>query len=72
MPVFLMHTIFAASLRIALVKMGIGSAVAHIALGIGISFAGPIFAAKIMGRFDWMDFLLYPGKYIKITLADKE
>lgn len=66
MPIFLMHTIFAASLRSLLLKMGIGSATLHIALGLVISFIGPIIAAIVMSKVKYLDFFLYPGKYIKI------
>lgn len=64
MPVFLMHTIFAAAIRALLLKLNITSATVHIVLGIVISFAGPIVAAVIMAKVKWLDFLLYPNKYI--------
>jgi membrane-bound acyltransferase YfiQ involved in biofilm formation len=65
MPIFLMHTIFSAVLRSALFKMGITSAAVHVTLGLLISFAGPIAAAKVMSYFKGLDFLLYPNRYIK-------
>lgn len=66
MPIYLMHTIFAASLRSLLLKLGIGSEVIHITLGLAISFVGPIFAAIVMDKVKYLDFFLYPGKYIRI------
>lgn len=66
MPIFLMHTLFAASLRSVLLKIGICSAGIHMVLGITISFIGPMFAAIIMKQTKWMEFFLYPGKFIKI------
>ena len=39
MPIFLMHTLFAAPLRSVLIKIGIESAVIHVVLGLGVSFA---------------------------------
>lgn len=65
MPIFLMHTIFAAGLRSVLLKIGIDQGVIHLTLGLLISFAGPIVAAEIMKKTRWMEFLLYPGKYIR-------
>lgn len=65
MPIFLMHTLFAAPLRFILLKMGIVNAVIHVVLGIGISFAGPIVAAWIMKKTKWMEFFLYPNKFLK-------
>ena len=66
MPIFLMHTIFAASIRVVLMKIGVHSAVIHVVIGLAISFVGPIIAAEIMKRFRWMEIFLYPGKYIKL------
>ena len=66
MPIFLMHTIFAAFMRSLLLKIGIQNCLVHIILGLGASFAGPILAAKIMKRYKWLDIFLYPGKYIRL------
>ena len=62
MPIFLMHTLFAASLRSVLLKVGVTNAVAHVVLGLGISFAGPIIATWIMKKTKWLEFFLYPNK----------
>lgn len=64
MPIFLMHTLFAAPLRSLLMKIGIESAVVHMILGLGISFAGPIIAAWIMKKIKWLEFFLYPNKVL--------
>lgn len=66
MPIFLMHTIFAASVRAVLLKIGIQNGVIHMVIGLGISFVGPIIAAEVMKRIKCMEFFLYPGKYIKL------
>lgn len=66
LPIFVMHTIFAASLRSLLLKVGVTNWLVHMILGIGISFAGPIIAAAIMRRFKWMEFFLYPGRILKL------
>ena len=66
MPVFLMHTIFAAGMRVVLLKLDITLPIIHIALGLGASFVGPIIAAEIMKKFK-LDILYYPGKFIKIN-----
>ncbi len=63
MPVFLMHTIFAAGLRAVLLKLGIASPAIHVLSGIAVSFLGPIAAAFVMERIK-LDFLVYPGKYL--------
>lgn len=64
MPIFLMHTLFAAPLRSVLLKIGITNAVVHVLLGLGISFTGPIAAAWIMKKTKWLEFFLYPNKFI--------
>ena len=66
MPIFLMHTLFAAPLRTVLFKLGIHNAIIHVVLGIAISFIGPIIAAIIMNKTKWLEFFLYPGKFIKM------
>ena len=66
MPIFLMHTLFAAPLRTLLFKFGVENAVIHVTLGIAISFAGPIIAAFIMKKSKWLEFFLYPEKFIRI------
>ena len=41
-------------------------AVIHVVLGLGISFIGPIIAAWIMKKTKWLEFFLYPNKFVKI------
>ena len=65
MPIFLMHTLFAAPLRSVLLKIGISNSAIHVVLGLGISFAGPIIATWIMKKTKWLEFFLYPNKYLK-------
>lgn len=65
MPIFLMHTLFAAPMRSVLLKMGITNTVVHIVLGLAISFAGPIIAAWIMKKTKWLEYFLYPNKFIR-------
>lgn len=67
MPVFLMHTIFAAGVRSVLMKLGVTTAYVHILCGIGASFAGPVIAAIIMQHLKWPEFFLYPGKFLKTS-----
>lgn len=66
MPIFLMHTLFAAPMRSMLLKVGICNPAVHVTVGLMISFAGPIAAAEIFKKSKWLDFFLYPGKFIKI------
>lgn len=65
MPVFVMHTLFAAPVRVVLMKVGIHNGAAHVAVGLIVSFSGPVIAAMIMERIKGLDFVLYPGKYVK-------
>lgn len=64
MPIYLMHTIFAAGIRSVLLKLSITNCWIHIVIGLAASFIGPMFAADIMVRIK-LDFLMYPGKYLK-------
>ena len=65
MPIFLMHTLFAAPMRSVLLKVGIENAIIHVVLGLSISFVGPIIAAWIMEKTKWLEFFLYPNKFIR-------
>lgn len=65
MPIFLMHTLFAAPLRVLPFKVSIQNVVMHVVPGILVSFAGPIAAAVIMAKSKWLEFFLYPGKVLK-------
>lgn len=64
MPIFLMHTLFAAPMRSVLLKIGIENTAIHVILGLSISFVGPIIAAWIMKKTKWLEFFLYPNKFI--------
>ena len=66
MPVFLMHTLFAAPIRSALMKFGITNVLIHFLTGIIISFLGPIVAIIVMEKIKPMDFVVYPTRYIKL------
>lgn len=66
MPIFLMHTIFAAGWRAVLLKLGVTNAAIHIVTGLVISFAGPMLAAWVMGKVKFLDFFINPGRYIRI------
>lgn len=65
MPIFLMHTLFAAPLRAVLLKIGVTNALVHVVLGLGISFVGPIAVAWIMQKTKWLEFFLYPNKIVR-------
>ena len=64
MPIFLMHTLFAAPVRTVMLKVGMSSAVVQITVGIIISFIGPVVAMKILQviKLDW---IVYPGRLLK-------
>lgn len=65
MPIYLMHTLFAAPLRSILMKIGIENVVIHVVLGLGFSFVGSIVAAWIMKKTKCLEFILYPNKFIR-------
>lgn len=65
MPVFLMHTIFAAGIRVMLLKIGVTASAVHIAVGLAAGFVGPVFAMLAMERLRPLDFLIYPTRYVK-------
>ena len=64
MPIFLMHTIFAAGVRIVLMKIGITSGLIHVTLGLPAGFVGPIIATRVMKMLG-LDVLIWPGRLLK-------
>ena len=67
MPIFLMHTIFAAGFRVLLLKLGVENGMIHIFVGLAASFVGPILTACVMEKVKWLDIFLHPGKYIRLS-----
>lgn len=66
MPIFLMHTLFAAPFRSVLLKIGVNNLIIHIVLGLLVSFVCPVIAMIIMEKLKPLDFLVYPNRYIKV------
>lgn len=66
LPIYLMHTLFAAPVRIVLLRIGISNSIVHVVVGLTASIAGPIVAAMVMRRLRYPEFVLYPGRFIKI------
>lgn len=71
LPIYLMHIIMAAGIRVVLFKLGIEESVFHIIVGLAASFLGPIIAIKIMELLK-IDFLVYPkwNKIIKLKKSN--
>ncbi|WP_029323005.1 acyltransferase family protein [Butyrivibrio sp. AE3004] len=72
MPIFLMHTLFAAPLRSVLIKMGVHNSIIHILLGVMVSFIGPVVAMIVMDKIKPLDFLVYPTRYTRFEKKLKE
>lgn len=66
MSIFLMHTIFAAGIRVVLLKVGVMTPIIHIGIGIGFSILGPVLAEMLLRKIKYADFIIYPNKYIKL------
>ncbi len=71
MPVFVMHTICAAAIRISLFKIGIESLPIHILGGLIGSFAVPIIIYIICKKLTPLMFFFYPTKTIKLLKGKK-
>lgn len=65
MSIFLMHTIFAAGIRIFLIKIGIMNAVIHLLVGFCASVFLPIISEIIMQKNKILYFLIYPNQVLK-------
>lgn len=65
-PLFLCHSLFASTIRIVLLKLGISNPVIHILTGLIASFVGPILTIFVANKFKPFDFVFYPQRYIHI------
>lgn len=65
MPIYLMHTLFAAPTRSLLLRLGVTNSIVHVVIGICISLAGPMIAARIMELLKYPEFLIYPEKVVR-------
>ena len=66
MPIFLMHTLFAAPFRSVLLKLGIDNLVVHITLGLMVSIVGPIISMVLLEKLKPLDGFVYPTRYVNI------
>lgn len=66
MPIFLIHTLLAAPVRILLMRFGINNVIVQIVVGLIISFVGPVVGIEVLKliRLDW---IVYPGRLLKKT-----
>ena len=63
--IYLLHTIFAAGIRIVLLKIGIRNYVIHMIFGLVFSIYIPVIVAKISEKIKYTDFFFYPLKTIE-------
>lgn len=64
LQIYLLHTIFAAGVRIVLMKLGVMNAPIHLVLGFAASFVGPVVCAWIAERTKVLNLVFYPSKTI--------
>lgn len=60
MPIYLMHTIFSAGIRIILLKLGFVNFYLHFLTGLVFGVFGPIIVAKILEKIKYGSFIIYP------------
>ena len=64
-PVYLLHTIFTAGIRVILCKIEIDNYFIHVFVGCFCGFIFPIMGAKVCEKIDVLNFFFYPGKILK-------
>lgn len=69
-PIYLLHTIFTAGIRIVLIKIGIENYVIHVLLGLLFGFICPYIISSITEKHPILDIAFYPNRNIK-TLKEK-
>ena len=71
--IFLMHTIFAAAVRILLMKLGVQNYIIHFIIGIIVSIYIPVIISIIAEKTKILEFVFYPIKTINnIRITKKE
>lgn len=63
--IFVLHTIFAAGIRIVLLKLGVTNYIVHFAVGILFSIYVPVLISIISERIKYTDFFFFPTKTIE-------
>lgn len=63
--IYLLHTIFAAGIRIILTKAGINNLWIHIVFGLFFSFVVPIVCAMLAEKFSLFNIVFFPSKTIE-------
>lgn len=71
-PIYLMHTMFSAGIRIVLLKLGVINFYLHFVLGLILGIFGPIIVAIILEKTKYGNFVLYPLKTVKQIKEQKE
>lgn len=66
MPIYLMHTIFAAAMRSVLLKIGIGGLIPHLFVGLIASFLFPVVVYRIAEKHWMLLFWFEPGRALKM------
>lgn len=70
-PIYLLHTICAAGIRIVLLKLGITHFIVHFFLGVIFSFIIPIICAIVMEKSIYMNIVMYPVNTVKMIRERK-
>lgn len=70
-PIYLMHTIFSAGIRIVLIKIGINNFYIHFVLGFVFGIIGPIIVAKLLEKSRYGNIFIYPMETIKQIKEDR-
>ena len=71
-PIYLLHTIFTAGIRIILLKIGVENYFIHLLLGLMFGFLCPYIIAIISEKYAIIDVLFYPSRNIKKLKKSKE
>ncbi len=70
--IYLMHTIFAAGVRIILLKLNIDNYFIHLIVGLAVSIYVPVLISIISKKIKYTDFFFYPIKTIRELRERKE
>lgn len=70
--IYLLHTIFAAGIRIVMLKIGVQNYIIHFILGLFASIYLPVLIAIICEKTKYLNFFFYPTKTVKEIKGKKK
>ena len=64
-PIYLLHTIFTAGIRVVLLKCGMNNYFVHVMFGCAVGIFIPVICSMICNKIDFLNFFFFPERILK-------